>query len=313
MTQQTIGVIARDPQTAAELVAGARGLSEQVDAVALGNADVTETAQAAADQGATTVLAAQIAEGKLPEAYAFALAALLAERAPRLVIFGSTVTDRLLAGIVASRLNTSAQAATGVRFEEDTPVITSMVFGGTAVATRRLTSPIAVITVGTGALESAAPPAAPGVIEQIALDAQEPGYTVLETLPKQGETVNLASAKKVLGVGRGFAAQTDLGMAQELASTLGAELACSRPITEGENWMARERYIGVSGVMLKPDLYFAIGISGQVQHMVGINQAKTIIAINKDKNAPIFKQVDVGIVGDLYQVLPALSAALSRG
>lgn len=313
MTQQTIWVIARDPQTAAELIAGARSLSEQVNAIALGGSNLTETAQTAADQGATAVLAAQIADDMLPEAYAIALAALLAERAPRLVVFGSTVADRLLAGMVASKLNTSAQAATSVCFDEDTPVVTSMVFGGTAVATRRLVSPIAVITVGTGVLELNAAAATPGSIEQIALDAQELGYTVLETLPKQGETVNLAAAKKVLGVGRGFAAQADLGMAQGLATTIGAELACSRPITEGENWMARERYIGVSGVMLKPDLYFAIGISGQVQHMVGINQAKTIVAINKDKNAPIFKQVDVGIVGDLYQVLPALSAALSRG
>jgi electron transfer flavoprotein alpha subunit len=195
-----------------------------------------------------------------------------------------------------------------------------MVFGGTAVATHRLTSPIAVITVGSGALPSAdaevdtgsnSTAGVTGTVEAVTLEAEAGTYRIIETLPRQSERVNLPAAKRVVGVGRGFAAQADLDLAQRLATHIGAELACSRPITESENWMARERYIGVSGATLKPDLYFAVGISGQVQHMVGVNQAKLIVAINKDKNAPIFKQADVGIVGDLYQVLPALNAALS--
>ncbi|MCL1848011.1 MAG: FAD-binding protein, partial [Coriobacteriia bacterium] len=120
-----------------------------------------------------------------------------------------------------------------------------------------------------------------------------------------------AAASRVVGGGRGFGAEADLGLARDLAAALGAELACSRPITESENWMARERYIGVSGAVIKPELYFAVGISGQIQHMVGVSQARTIVAINKDKNAPVFKHADVGIVGDLYDLLPALTAALS--
>lgn len=91
---------------------------------------------------------------------------------------------------------------------------------------------------------------------------------------------------------------------------MGAELACSRPIAEGEHWMERERYIGVSGVMVKADVYLAAGISGQIQHMVGARDSRVIIAVNKDKNAPIFRFADYGIVGDLYKVLPALTKAL---
>ena len=95
-------------------------------------------------------------------------------------------------------------------------------------------------------------------------------------------------------------------MVEELAGLMEAEVGCSRPVAEGMNWLPKERYIGVSGAMLKPDLYLALGISGQVQHMVGVNQAKAIVAINKDKAAPIFSQADYGIVGDLYKVLPSL-------
>lgn len=83
-------------------------------------------------------------------------------------------------------------------------------------------------------------------------------------------------------------------------------MGCSRPIAEGEKWMSKERYIGVSGVFLKPNLYISLGISGQIQHMVGVNQAKTLVAVNKDKNAPVFKQVDIGLVADLYKVLPLI-------
>ena len=140
----------------------------------------------------------------------------------------------------------------------------------------------------------------------MAAEPEVAGVRVIEHRPKQGEVVNLGAAKRVIGVGRGFAAEEDLKMAEELASLMGAEMACSRPIAEGEKWMSKERYIGVSGVVLKPDVYVAVGISGQIQHMVGVNQAKTLVAINKDKNAPIFKQVDIGIVGDIYTVLPKI-------
>ena len=135
---------------------------------------------------------------------------------------------------------------------------------------------------------------------------------VVEVRPKAGETVNLPAAKRVVGVGRGFAAQGDLDLARELATALGAELACSRPVAEGLGWLPTERYVGVSGATIRPDLYLAVGISGQVQHMAGVNHAKVIVAINRDKNAPVFAQADLGVVADLYDVLPALTKALSH-
>ena len=99
-------------------------------------------------------------------------------------------------------------------------------------------------------------------------------------------------------------------MLADLAGALGGELACSRPLAEGVDWLPKERYIGISGQHIAPDLYVAVGISGQLQHMVGVRDAKVIVAVNSDKAAPIFTQCDYGIVGDLYDVVPALTAAL---
>ena len=98
---------------------------------------------------------------------------------------------------------------------------------------------------------------------------------------------------------------------EAFAKAIGAEIGCSRPIAEGEHWMERERYIGVSGTQLKADIYIALGISGQIQHMVGAADCGVILAVNKDKNAPIFKDADAGIVGDLYKIVPELTRALS--
>ena len=113
-----------------------------------------------------------------------------------------------------------------------------------------------------------------------------------------------------MAAGRGFAEESELDLARELCDKLGAGLACSRPLTEGVNWLPTELYVGVSGLMLSPKAYVACGISGQMQHMVGCNRAGTMFAINKDKNAPVFKQCDYGIVGDIKDVLPKLAAAL---
>jgi electron transfer flavoprotein alpha subunit len=182
-----------------------------------------------------------------------------------------------------------------------------MVYGGAAIRTEKALSETVVVTVGNGVFSATAKDATrQGQVTEVNPVVDNQGIRVLETRPKQGEMVNLGSAKRVVGVGRGFASQDDLKMAEEIASLVGAEMACSRPIAEGEKWMSKERYIGVSGVVLKPNLYVSMGISGQIQHMVGVNQAKTLVAINKDKNAPVFKQVDIGLVADIYKVLPQI-------
>ncbi len=122
--------------------------------------------------------------------------------------------------------------------------------------------------------------------------------------------VDLAKADAVVSAGRGFAEKADLDLAYALADKLGAAVGCSRPLAEGVDWFPHEAYIGVSGQVIAPKVFLAAGISGQMQHMVGCNRSGAVFAVNKDKNAPIFKQCDYGLVGDLKTVLPAVVAAL---
>ncbi len=117
--------------------------------------------------------------------------------------------------------------------------------------------------------------------------------------------MDLSQAERIVSVGRGIKAQDKLPVAQRLAEALHAEIAASRPICDA-GWLPMERQVGSSGQTVAPKLYLALGISGAIQHLVGMKGAKTIVAINKDANAPIFEVADYGIVGDLFEVVPAL-------
>ena len=117
--------------------------------------------------------------------------------------------------------------------------------------------------------------------------------------------MDLTAADLIVSVGRGIKEKENIGMVEDLARAMGAELAASRPICDA-GWLPMERQVGSSGQTVSPKLYMAVGISGAIQHLVGMKGAKTIVAINKDANAPIFEVADYGIVGDLFEVVPAL-------
>ena len=159
-------------------------------------------------------------------------------------------------------------------------------------------------------------------------DASEAGTTTVEPfLPKldtaqirvqpgepfraSAQTVDLGSASILVSVGRGIKEEANLPIVQELAAALGAELAASRPICDN-GWLPMERQVGSSGQTVAPKVYLAVGISGAIQHLVGMKGSQCIVAINKDENAPIFEVADYGIVGDLFEVVPALTAAVRK-
>jgi electron transfer flavoprotein alpha subunit len=129
-------------------------------------------------------------------------------------------------------------------------------------------------------------------------------------VPVAGAGGGVAVADRVVAIGRGVRARSDVPMVEGLAADLGAELACSMPIADDFGWVPRERYVGRSGLHIAPRLYLALGISGTPQHLEGVRDAKVVVAVNSDPEAPIFRRADYGIAGDLYEVVPAIREAL---
>ena len=125
-----------------------------------------------------------------------------------------------------------------------------------------------------------------------------------------GISVHLRLAMRFVWFGRCLAKKEDIGEVETLAKGLGAEIGCSRPIAEELKWLPQEHQVGITGAIVKPDLYIALGISGAIQHFAGMKDAKVIVAVNSNKNAPIFQFADYGIVGDIYEVVPALEQAI---
>jgi electron transfer flavoprotein alpha subunit len=133
----------------------------------------------------------------------------------------------------------------------------------------------------------------------------------MEVFREAERAVDLSAAQIIVSVGRGIKEAENIAIAQKLADVLGAEMAASRPICDN-GWMPMERQVGSSGQTVAPRIYFAIGISGAIQHLVGMKGAKTVVAINRDPEAPIFEIADYGIVGDLFQIVPALVDELQK-
>lgn len=273
------------------LVDAGRRLGGTVTVVAVG-----EGAYPLVDAVRTVPLTA----GTPAEAAAPAVAAALAAEPGDVILVPNRPAERVLAGAVAARLG--APVLTQVLDLADGTFTVSR-FGGISVETLSSTAPVVLVMAGGAELEGEPVPAT-----AVAADLLPATITAQSTAAVV--SVNLGSAKRIVAAGRGFASEADLQLARDLAGALNAEVACSRPLAEGVNWMPKESYVGISGQSVKPDLYVAVGISGQLQHMAGAKESRTIIAINSDDHAPIFAQADYGIVGDLNTILPALIAAL---
>lgn len=141
---------------------------------------------------------------------------------------------------------------------------------------------------------------------------KESRVSILSFEPKKTSGIDISEAEIVIGVGRGFKKQEDIKLAEELASLINAQVGASRPIAADYKWLPEDRWIGISGKIIRPKLYIAIGISGAPQHIGGILESRIIVAIDKDKNAPIFKYADYCVVADLYEFIPALIQAIKK-
>jgi electron transfer flavoprotein alpha subunit len=167
--------------------------------------------------------------------------------------------------------------------------------------------------IGAFRAESAARGTAPASVNAVPFSPDVAAIRVKPEAPFQEakQAVDLSQAERIVSVGRGIKGQEHLELVRKLAAALGAELAASRPICDA-GWLPMERQVGSSGQTVAPKLYLALGISGAIQHLVGMKGSRTIVAVNKDPDAPIFEVADYGIVGDLFEVVPALLAELGK-
>jgi electron transfer flavoprotein alpha subunit len=246
-------------------------------------------------------------ENFFAEAYADALAQIAEQSGAQIILIGSTKRGKELAGRLAQKLDCGAVTdAIGLVTQDGRIAVQRYALGGNTIATDVIATERQVIAVMPKTFEATPQPAS-GETVRVELQLREPRVKIVERNPKAAATANIESAETLVVVGKGFAKQDDLALANTLAQKLNAEVACSRTLSADFHWLAEERMIGISGKKCKPRLMISIGISGQIQHTVGILGSKIIVAINKDKSAPIFKIADYGIVGDLYQVLPKLT------
>lgn len=282
-------IIAVEPEIAA-LIEHGRAVGGSVVAVTVGGTPVA---------GVDRIVDVPLAEGVPAEAAAPAVAAAVAAEAGDVVLAANKPAERVLAGAVAARLG--APYLHGLKKIGQGSAELSR-FGGITLETVSFDTAVVAVLDGGAVPEGEAPAAEAASGEYY--EATVTGQDKVDV-----SSANLGSAKRIVAAGRGFKAEEDLKLAEELAAAIGAELACSRPLAEGADWMSADRYIGVSGQSVAPDLYIAVGISGQIQHTVGMVDSKVVVAVNNDDKAPIFEGADYGIVADLYEALPAIVEA----
>lgn len=240
-----------------------------------------------------------------------ALAQIVKQVGADVILVGSTLRGREVAGRLAQKLGAGCTTdANGLRVENGQIVATRYALGGNTVSTQVVKSAQQVVAVMPQTIQAVPTGSGSGEIVQASLALSPSPVKTVERRPKEAGSVNVESAQVLVCVGRGVDAQKDLAMIQALADTLGGVIGCTRPISHDKHWLSESQMIGISGKTSSPRLYLGVGLSGQIQHTVGIMGAKITVAINKDKNAPVFKMADYGIVGDLYEVVPKLTEKL---
>jgi len=252
-----------------------------------------------------------------PDGFTIALSQAIAQAKPDLVILPHTYQVRDFAPKLAASLGKGMIGdCIGYRYENDRLIFVRQMFQGKTAAdvTFAGAAPwFASFQAGAFRGDQAARGASPAPITAVPVDLrpEQIRTTPLELFREAKQAVDLTQAPILVAIGRGIKAPENIPMAQKLAQLMGGELAASRPICD-EGWLPMDRQIGSSGQTVSPKLYLALGISGAIQHVVGMKGSRTIVAINKDENAPIFEVADYGIVGDIFELIPALTEALEK-
>lgn len=246
-----------------------------------------------------------------PDCYAAAIAEVARQKNAGVILMGATYTGKDLMARVAQILDTAlAQDCIGYRLEGGKLIFKRPIYAGKAIAEVEVTSSPVLATFRTKTFKPEENPVSSNV-EKLSLDIPEP-LTVLEEV-QAGESgkLDVTEADLIVSGGRGMKGPENWHIIEDLAEVLGAATGCSRPVSD-EGWRPHDEHIGQTGKTVSPLLYVSCAISGAIQHLAGMSSSKYIVAINKDPEAPIFKAVDYGIVGDVFEVLPAMTEEIKK-
>lgn len=302
-----------------EAVAAAQQLGgdQPIEVVVLG----ANPADASAEIGQAAVAAVHVMDSAVlepytPDAYTAALEKAIGDLKPTHVVLPHTYRTRDFAPTLAARLDRALITdCVGIK-SGDKPTFLRPVYQGklvVEVAAEGEQPHFVSVQIGAYRADNAKRGSAPAPVKTLAvsLDASAIRQKTEEPFQEAKPAVDLSQAERIVAVGRGIKAQEHVALAEKLAAAMDAQLAASRPICDS-GWLPMERQVGSSGQTVAPKLYVALGISGAIQHVVGMKGARTIVAINKDGDAPIFEIADYGIVGDLFEIVPAMIAELEK-
>lgn len=270
---------------------------------------------AAADAAGVVALEHPALAAYTPDGFVAALAALIGTEAPSHVVLPHTYQTRDFAPKLAARLNAPLVAdCVGLKSADGAHVYVRLMFQGKVNADVVVDGPgphMVTFQIGAFRVDAVKKGSAAAAVRQVAAQVDPAAIRQTPEAPfrEAKQAVDLTQAERIVSVGRGIKGPEHIELAKQLAEALQAELAASRPICDA-GWLPMERQVGSSGQTVAPKLYLALGISGAIQHVVGMKGTRTIVAINKDAEAPIFEIADYGIVGDLFDVVPAVIAAL---
>jgi electron transfer flavoprotein alpha subunit len=285
----------------------------ELAAVLIGN-NIADRANELVKYGADKVYVADnVAFGRFQaEAYLSVLHDLVLNYKPEIVLVGSTKNGKPLAARLATRLEAGCVPDCSRLSVDDKGRLVGerITYGGNAIAKLTFRTMPQIVTVPNRAFEKPQLKERSGQIVKLDVKAEQAKTEVVETKPLETSNVRIEEAEVIVSCGRGLGKKEDKVLLDELAGVLCGQVGCSRPLAEDRKWFAE--WVGLSGHKVKPKLYIACGISGVIQHVAGIRDAKIIVAINKDEQAPIFEVADYGVVGNLYEILPALKEALKK-
>jgi electron transfer flavoprotein alpha subunit len=301
-----------------EAITAAQSAGGTVSVVVAGaNVGSVATELATADLAKVTALQHPALDSYTPDGFVQALAAFIQSTSPDLVVLPHTYQTRDFAPALAARLDRALVTdCVGIKPRDGGLAFTRPVFQGKLNADVAPEGPaphFVTIQIGAYRVDAMKKGSQPAAVETVeaSVDPSQIRQKPEAPFKEAKAAVDLSQAERIVAVGRGIKSQENLEIARKLASALGAEVAASRPICDS-GWLPMDRQIGSSGQTVAPKLYVALGISGAIQHLVGMKGSRTIVAINKDAEAPIFEVADYGIVGDLFEVVPATIAELEK-